>query len=252
MNKTLIIICIVCVVCVAYVLFVMALAFFQEYLMYPGRYREQSVISESFRQIDKSYYKKGISNKLWVICGGNYSIPQDYVKFTEGLDHSWLLVNYPGYPGNENEHPNPETMSKNIRKCLEKLKEYKHINFLGYSIGTAVTLNYLEKYGPDHPVETVILLAPFYSIDEIIYSKFLVPRIVTQNLLNHNWNNYEAITKLPVDINLTIAHGKNDEVVNYEQSIQLHELIKDKIHTKLILTEDDHMSVCRLIPELIK
>jgi hypothetical protein len=138
----------------------MGLGFLQESLIYPGLKREKIHLKEPFDQIDNSYYKKGSTGKLWILLGGNNSLPGDFEDYVIDKQDSFLLVTYPGYNGAEL-RPDPETMNKVIENCMKKLDKNYKINFLCYSIGCAVAINYLSSVGKKTNTDKVILLAPF-------------------------------------------------------------------------------------------
>ena len=247
------VILIVFILCVLYLALIGTLNLVQKHLLYPGRHRECKTLEEPFTQIENSFFKPGTSQDLWVFLGGNNSIPSDYSHYAQTSEHNCLLITYPGYNCNEAD-PNPDTMADTIKKCLDKLKDnpmHKKfvINFVCFSIGTGVGLYFLSKYGKDYNIKKVILLAPFWSIDEIVWDKCLIPQSVVRYLLIHNYENHLNLLQIPKDIEITIAHGKSDEIISHEHSLRLNKLRK----SKLIITDDDtHLTINRLIPELIK
>jgi len=251
----------VAVICIVYLLLLGLLNTVQLDLLYPGRYRECTELGEPWQKISNSYYKKGTTKDLWVVLGGNNSVPTDYVKFTIGSDHNFILIGYPGYcleGGKGPSHPDPTNTAKEIKTSLDKFKDTNTntntntINFVCYSIGTGVGLNFLSNH-PEYQVKKVVLIAPFWSIEDIVWDKCFIPNSIINYFLVHSWDNHANIIKLPDIIDLTLVHGKNDILITSEHSERLFELIKHRKNAKLILTEDDdHLSVCRLIPDLIK
>ncbi len=221
-------------------LLLVLLATFQEHLIYPGIKREKCILTEPFEDIYGSYYKKGSTDILWVFFGGNGSLPADFIDIIEQFDHSFLMVTYPGYNGTPLK-PNPETINNLVEKCLNDIIKRKQgnkyiINFVCYSIGCAAGINYLSK---QHlKINKLLLLAPFWSLDEIVYSKYPFPKFIIKQLMNHNWEN-EKLKDIHRDIDVTIIHGKNDNLIHFGHSERLSKLRK----CKLILTDDTHSSM---------
>jgi hypothetical protein len=79
-----------------------------------------------------------------------------------------------------------------------------------------------------------------------MYDNYYLPRTITKGILSHNWEN-ENIKNISPDIDLTIIHGKNDDLISHEHAKRLSKLRK----SKLIITEDDHMSIFYKIPDLL-
>ncbi len=225
----------------------LALTTYQERLIYPGIKREKQILKEPYEDIHGSYYKKGTTGILWVFFGGNNSLPIDFIDITNSFNHSFLIITYPGY-NNTPSKPSPETINNLVEKCLEKiLKKNKNytINFMCYSIGCAAGINFLSN--KKLLVNKILLLAPFWSLDEIVHSKYPFPKFIIKQLMNHNWEN-EKIKEIDPNIDVTIVHGKNDELIHFNHSERLAKLRK----CKLILTNDTHSTMRNRIIELIK
>jgi predicted alpha/beta hydrolase family esterase len=239
------------VIIVLIFLLLLILATFQENLIYPGIKRPGIILKEPFEEIHDSFYKKGSNGKIWVFFGGNNSLPGDYINIINNMSidgHSFLIITYPGY-NNTQLKPNPKTTYEKIDNCLNAIKKkgYKdeNINFICYSIGCAVAINYLSK--KKILIKNLVLFAPFWSLDEIVHSKYPFPIFVIKNLLNHNWEN-EKLKDIHHKIDVTIVHGKKDKLINYNHSERLSKIRK----SKLILTEeDDHTSISNRISEYI-
>jgi predicted alpha/beta hydrolase family esterase len=228
-------------------LLLLLLMTFQEHLIYPGIKREKIHLSEPFEDIYGSYYKKGSTDILWVFFGGNGSIPADFVDIIEQFDHSFLTITYPGY-NNTPLKPSPETINNLVDKCLDKVlrknKKYT-VNFACYSIGCAAGINYLST--KKKVINKMLLFAPFWSLDEIVYSKYPFPKFIIKKLMNHNWEN-DKLKDIHPSIDVTILHGKNDELIHFSHSERLSKLR----NCKLILTNDTHSSMKDRIAGLIK
>jgi predicted esterase len=91
-----------------------------------------------------------------------------------------------------------------------------------YSIGCAVGINYLAK--TEQIINKLVLLAPFWSLDEIVHSKYPFPFLVIKKLLNHNWEN-EKLKYIDNNIDVTIIHGTFDKLINIDHSKRLSKVI---------------------------
>lgn len=211
----------------------------QEQLIYPGIKRQIQILNEPFLNINNSYYKKGNTGILWVLFGGNDSLPIDFVDITELSKHSFLIITYPGY-NNTPLKPSPDNISNLTNQCLVKVQtlyNYNIINFMAYSIGCAAAIYYLSQ-NRKIQINKLVLLAPFWSLDEIVHSKYPFPTFIIKKLLNHNWEN-EKLKDIDPKIDVSIFHGKNDKLINFNHSERLSKLKKCKI----IFTDDDHTSI---------
>jgi hypothetical protein len=263
-------------VVIALIIFTLLVSLFQDSFIFVGMYRDSKYLfKKPFEKIEGSYYKQGSSDELFVVCGGNDSLPQDYVKTALGSEHSFLLICYPNYYKNiggipsgtlnlnlessgiqqileEFEPPNPYNTYSEIHRCLRK-KAYKYknkITFLCYSIGCAIGLNYLSNSYFSKYTNKIILLAPFYSLEEVANYKYtFLPSMFITPLLKYTWNNYEHITKIPNDIKIIIIHGKNDNFITYDHGERLSKL---RENIEFIVTEDDHNSVKHQIKKIVK
>lgn len=225
------------------------LAHKQENLIYPGMKRPIHILQEPFENIHHSFYKKGTTGKIWIYFGGNNNNPIDYHDIFKNIsiEHSILLITYPGYNGFKQDM-NPHNTNLTIKKCINSIlnKGYniKDINFICYSIGCAIAINYLATHNIN--INNLVLLAPFWSLDEIVHSKYPYPISIIKFLMNHNWENYK-LKDIHPNINTTIIHGKNDELIHYSHSDRLSKLR----NIELIYTNDDHRSIREIIPNII-
>lgn len=224
------------------------LIIFQEHFIYTGYHRTIIPLKPPYQHLkNNSYYKQGTSDELWLIFGGNGSLPQDYVILTKNTNHSYIYINYPGFGGIDGSM-SPNSSLKLIDDIITLIpNKYTNINILGYSIGCAVSMHYLYKRPKFmKKINKIRLLAPFWSLDEVANNRYLpyLPNYIIKTLLSHNWENYIYIKHIDPNINLIILHGQNDIYVPYDQSKRLHEL---RPNTMFITTDDDHESILKKI-----
>lgn len=227
-------------------LLLFTLTIYQESLIYPGMKRPSQILKKPFEQIDNSFYKKGSTGKIWVFFGGNGALPIDCIDYMKLIkpDHSFLIITYPGYNGVK-EKLTPKSINNTIDRCIQQIKDrgYKpsDINFMCYSLGCAIAINWL--FDTKFEINKLVLLAPFWSLDEIVNSKYPFPKFVIKKLMNHNWEN-EKLENINQKIDVTIFHGKQDKLIDCSHSERLSKI---KIGSKLIFTEDDHQSIRNVI-----
>lgn len=212
----------------------------QEVLIYPGILRHEKHLKEPFKRLKNgSYYKDGNTKILWIVLGGNNSMPHSF-EILNKSKHSILLIKYPKFAKYYDEQINSHTLNNRINDSLKEIN-YKdlEINFICHSIGCAVGLNYLRFHKYIKP-KKLILLAPFWKIEEVIYDCYKIPQFLLDILLEHKWNNHENLSHLNHIDDITILHGENDPLISWKQGERLSKL-RDNI--KFIKTNDDHSSI---------
>jgi hypothetical protein len=230
---------------VIFLIFLILLYLFvnQQKLIYPGMSREidvsHPILKEPFEMINTSYYKKGKTGKLWLILGGNRSLPSDFTDYIGESTNSILMITYPGYNKTELK-PNLETINLTIDNCIKKLniKGYNNndINFICHSIGCAAAINYLANKKIE--IGKLVLLAPFSNISQVIYDKYMIPKFLINKLIDHMWDN-QKIIDVHKSIEIVIIHGKHDKYLCELRGCNLE------------ITDDDHNSIKRFIPTFI-
>jgi uncharacterized protein len=213
---------------------VLALWFFQEALIYPARpYRadELQQLPTGLRALrdpaDSSsivgFYRPptagGVPRKLWLTFGGNgdQALRWDgVVSPSVGPDVGFLLVEYPGY-GARSGKPSPESLLAGTEVSVHALS--KHVgttpaaleartSVLGFSIGSAVAL----QYAAGHPVQRIILFAPFTSMLDMARRVVGTPLCY---LLAHRYDNLAALRTIQAHGQppIRILHGAQDSLI---------------------------------------
>ncbi len=233
------------------IILMIILLYKQETLIYPGIGREidylHPVTKEPFELIDTSYYKQGTTGNIWILLGGNASLPSDYISYVKHSKNSILLLTYPGF-NKTKLRPNLDNINLVIDCCIKKLNKRgyhnENISFICYSIGCAAGINYLSTN--KLKINKLILLAPFYNISKVIEDNYYIPQFISNSLLDHVWDNHK-IKDIHQSINVIIIHGKNDKLINVKHS----EILSKVRFSKLIITEDCHNTITRLINDYI-
>lgn len=143
-------------------------------------------------------------------------------------DINIIAYEYPGY-GNTEGTPNENDIYINMFKSIEFAKEKfnssnEDIFLYGLSIGTGPTVEIAsrKKYGG------IILESPFTSIIRIEFGYF--------TFFTRYFDVFLSIEKIhKIKSPILIIHGKDDSLIDYHHSIQLHENNKK---SKLILEEN--------------
>ncbi len=158
--------------------------------------------------------------RVWVLFGGNGSLALDWTDFIAhdpDKRDGFLLIDYPGYGLCEGT-AQPANIEESADKALGVLAEHLQIkpavlesklNVLAHSIGTGAGL----QFAAHHPVQRVILLAPFTSLRDMARRTVGWPLCW---LLTHNFDNRARLTdlsKLPEPPHVTIFHGTADELI---------------------------------------
>jgi fermentation-respiration switch protein FrsA (DUF1100 family) len=141
------------------------------------------------------------------------------------------LVSYRGYSGNDGT-PSQDGIVSDTNAMINFLIEKQNLktesmDFIAYSLGSAVVLNTLAHRTETNPREQfgeLNLIAPFKSMQALIKNKLkIIPQLVI-NYFTNTWNNLDAIKKLKNRVSkIKILHGKNDSLIPYEHSVELYQ-----------------------------
>jgi len=106
------------------------------------------------------------------------------------------------------------------------------ITVYGRSLGTTFATYISSKNQP----KKLILESPFYSIEEVAKSRFSFLPI--KILLHYKFPTYQYINKVSCPI--TIYHGTNDKVIDYQQGKKLFESIENSSKKLISISEGGH------------
>jgi uncharacterized protein len=158
--------------------------------------------------------------KIWIVFGGNGTVALDWLDFVGRCPDTlagFLLVDYPGYGECEGK-PSPETILESTRNAVGALVQSLGVRqtdldprlaVLGHSLGAAAALNFAAH----HPVQQVVLIAPFTSLRDMAKRSVGTPLCY---MLRHNFDNrarlLEVLSAHPQP-RVTIVHGSADQVI---------------------------------------
>jgi pimeloyl-ACP methyl ester carboxylesterase len=157
---------------------------------------------------------------LWLVFGGNGDQALNWdTHFAASADVGFLLVEYPGY-GARTGQPSPDSILEGAEVTLQALAKHLGLNeavlrsrssVLGYSIGGAAALAYAAK----HPVQRIVLLAPFTSMLDMARRVVGTPLC---HLLTHRFDNVQSLRVIRAKSSpeLHVLHGDRDTLIPAE------------------------------------
>ncbi len=152
------------------------------------------------------------------------------------FNYDVLLMDYRGY-GKSTGNYNEQSMLEDSKLWYDYTKKYfseDHITVMGRGIGATFATYVASKNNP----KRLILGSPLFNMNYTV--KFLYPYLPYQLILKYKFDTAKFITN--VNCNIFIFHGKKDKLVNYTNSIKLHELTKENSELNVI-SEGDHYNM---------
>lgn len=149
------------------------------------------------------------------------------------LHYDVFMPDYRGYGKSEGKIRSEAQLFQDIQTVYDSLKtkyDESKIIVLGYSIGTGPATKIASA---NHP-KLLILQAPFYSMADLV--KHIYPVIPTF-ILKYPFKTNKYIQQCSMPI--VIFHGKQDEIIYYNSSVKLKELMK-KTDTLITLDGSGH------------
>jgi pimeloyl-ACP methyl ester carboxylesterase len=219
------------------------LLLFQRYLIYYPRHYDAAdlhALPKSVRRLEYSTSRgKQVSffvppvgrspeqaERIWLMFAGNASLALDWLTFAPEAPYSadgMLLVEYPGYgecEGRSSPRAIEEATEAAFQALLKELgrpaENYK-LGVVGISLGSAGAL----QFSVHHPVDRVILIAPFSTMLEEARRMVGTPLCY---LLYHRFDNRAALAQLAARPNpprVLVFHGSADTTVPAKRSREL-------------------------------
>ncbi len=192
--------------------------------------------------------------RVWLAFCGNGSLALDWTNLFQHYprdDEAFLLVDYPGY-GKSAGSATIGNTRESAEAALEKLSSQLGIErsqlrlcVIGHSLGAAAALDFAER----HPVERIVVIAPFTTLREE------AARVVggpLSHLLTENYDNRSALKKILANnpaTRVTVFHGYNDDVIPERMS---EELRREFPAIKFFpVAGADHVTVLEIARDLI-
>lgn len=166
-------------------------------------------------------------DKLWLTFGGNGDVALRWDPLLGASARAGigiLMVEYPGY-GARAGAPSPESLFAGSEISVRALATLLGVSvaelqartsLLGYSIGSAVALDYAVR----HPVQRIVLVAPFTSMLDMARLSVGSPLCY---LLRHRYDNVASLRALQARSlpPLTILHGASDSFIPSRMGAEL-------------------------------
>lgn len=208
-------------------------------------------------EVYPSYYQNQIkSNKIIIFSHGNGCDILTIIEYLKYLaDKLGIIVvsyDYPQYglsKGDLNEFSCYQSLSNVINHYYNFRYENK-ILLVGQSLGTGIVIDYISKNTWSNPV---ILISPYKSIPKVVLDYNFIECLISKN----KFDSYTKILNTKCEIK--IFHGKSDNIIKYEHSLTLYNLMPNKNlqpkffdnigHNDIldVITIDDYMDILNLI-----
>lgn len=145
---------------------------------------------------------------FWLAFSGNGSLALDWLPVLPP-GPTVLLVDYPGYGLCEG-RPDPSAIDANAAGAVAAAPASagRPCAVLGYSLGCAAALRFAAAV----PVERVVLLAPFTSMDAMARRSVGPLAFVLRHRFDNTSALHAALVRSP-DAQVTVLHGANDLLV---------------------------------------
>ncbi len=222
---------------------VLGMAACQSRLIYPGqRYSQvmwekvpstlEALRYETGEGKQVSFWRRpsggGEARRIWLVCNGNggYALQwPEVLAMTTDPEAGYLLFEYPGYGFSEGAC-SPERILAASEAAVEALRMHlgverpaldARLSVLGHSLGAAAALQYAAR----HPVQRIVLAAPFTSMVEMGHYTLFWP---CGQLIWHRFDNVARLAEIAQQTprpTIEIVHGTEDTMIPPRMSERL-------------------------------
>lgn len=197
---------------------------------FSGDFSEVSIPVDVGVNLHGLHFKSVNSKGLIFYLHGNAGSLENWGRVGETYDefgYDTFILDYRGYGESDGRITSEDQLFSDVQityDYFKKLYNEQDIIILGYSVGTGPASQLASNNNP----KLLILQAPFYSLVDMMKNMF---PIFPEFLLNYRFKNNKYIPDCTMPI--VIFHGTNDNVIPYEQSLKLKQLLKpsDKLIT---------------------
>jgi uncharacterized protein len=137
------------------------------------------------------------------------------------LHYDVFMLDYRGYGKSEGSIRSQNQLYQDLQTAYDEMKKrYSEdkIVILGFSIGTGMATKLASTNNP----KLLILEAPYYSLTDLMRRHYpVLPTFILKYKLETN--KYIRNCKMPI----VLIHGTQDEIIYYQSSVKLKELIKE-------------------------
>lgn len=187
-------------------------------------FQEINIETKDKKLLNGLLFKSDSSKGLIFYLHGNAGALNSWgevAKTYTSLNYDVYMLDYRGYGKSEGTISNEEELFDDVQAAYNKMKhgyDESKIIVLGYSLGSGFATKLTSTNNP----KLLILQAPYYSfIDLMKYYYPIIPTFILKYKLETN--KYIRDCKMPIKI----FHGTADEVIYYESSLKLKQLLKD-------------------------
>ncbi len=229
---------------ILYILFCGGFYLFQEKLVfYPQkldenyqfsfdqRYEELNIKTQDGLFLNSFLFKADSTKGVIIFLHGNAGALDTWgqlAPFYVEQNYDILFFDYRGFGKSDGKIENQSQLFRDVQTVYDTIKaKYSEdrITIIGYSIGTGLATYLASKNNP----QKLILIAPYYSLTNVIQS---ICPVVPKFLIKYKLETYKYISDCSMPV--TIFHGREDEVIDYENSVMLSNLLNAKDNLILI------------------
>lgn len=206
---------------------------------YQSKFEELNIKSFDGANLNGLLFKADKSKGLVFYLHGNAGTLEAWGKIAKtytNLGYDIFILDYRSFGKSEGEIENEKQLNKDIAvvyKTLNKRYPENKIIIDGYSIGSGLAAILASENKP----KALILQSPYYSFTELSTGR--VP-FFPDFMKKFQLETYEYLSKIKAPI--YIFHGKDDQLIPYENSVRLSKIIKPNGHFYL-LNDQGHIGM---------
>ncbi len=233
-----------------YACILLGMFLFQKPLVYPGAYHFKTTMENSKTQsVDLSAADGTViqivkmkndkkNDKAILIFHGNNDLATNKINdINPNLGWDIFAVEFRGFGKNQGT-PSEEGFLEDAKTALGYLQHqgYKKIVYYGHSLGTGTAVDLCRVYKPT----ALILDAPFTSLADTAAEHYpFLPKFIIKFLLLDEYDSKATLSSIKLD-NLLIMHGQADNVINYQESVELFKSAQAKNKTLKLYPAANH------------
>ncbi|SHM62057.1 alpha/beta hydrolase [Flavobacterium chilense] len=206
---------------------------------YHQKFEEVNIKSFDGVKLNGLLFKAENSKGLVFYLHGNAGTLETWGKIAgiyTRLGYDIFILDYRSFGKSEGEIENEEQLNKDVSivyKAFTKKYPENKIIIAGYSIGSGLATILASKNKP----KALILQSPYYSFTALSSSK--VP-FFPNFMKKFSLETYEYLPKIKAPV--YIFHGMKDQLIPYENSVRLKQLLKENAHF-YPLKDQDHIGM---------
>ena len=192
---------------------------------FDAEYEEMNISIHDGTKLNGLLFKADSAKGLIFYLHGNGKSQRTYgntVNRFLGLGYDFFIWDYRGYGKSEGKIKSEKQLTKDAQMVYnEILKRYDEndIVVFGYSLGACIGIKLAAE---NHPQKLMLLGSSYSVIDEFSKRTHIFPSI----FLKYKFETYKYIPKCKMPI--TIFHGKEDKLIDYQSSLKLQKFFKER------------------------